>query len=157
MYEGAMMLIYGLIIKAVLLLYVIHILVVCKKKKFEFQSEDKLPKLAKRLSTIPLVVNLSILTIFFISVIASNGSLNWFVGLGVCFSLIFSGISAIIGPSISSLGIVFSVAYMRKQTKKRRGIVYITASCLSLLISFGILCVYLEALIPIAFSYFGFC
>ena len=132
MYEGSMMLIFGLIIKAVLLFVVIHILVVCKKKKFEFQSEDKLPKLAKRLSMIPLVVNISILVLFLVSVIASNGSLNWFVGLGIFFSLIFSGVSAIIGPAISFLGIVFSVVYMRKQIKKRKGIVYIIASCLSL-------------------------
>ncbi len=156
MYEGSMMLISGLIIKAVLLFVVIHILVVCKKKKFKFQSEDKLPKLTKRLSMIPFVVNISILFLFLVSIIASNGSLNLFVGLGVFFSLIFSGVSAIIGPSISFLGIVFSVVYMRKQTKKLKGIVYIIASCLSLLTSFGILCVYLNALIPIAFSYFGF-
>ncbi len=155
MYEGSMMLIWGLIIKAVLLFVVIHILVVCKKKKFEFQSEDKLPKLTKRLSMIPLVVNISIFVLFLVSVIASNGSLNWFVGFGIFFSLIFSGGSAIIGPAISFLGIVFSVVYMRKQTKKRKGIVYLMASCLSLLISFGILCVYLQVLTPITFRYFG--
>ncbi len=155
MYEGSMMLIWGLIIKAVLLFVVIHILVVCKKKKFEFQSEDKLPKLTKRLSMIPLVVNISILVLFLVSVIASNGSLNWFVVLGIFFSLIFSGVSAIIGPAISFLGIVFSVVYMRKQIKRRKGIVYIIASCLSLLISFGILCVYLQELTPITFRYFG--
>ena len=157
MYEGSMMLIWGLIIKAVLLFVVIYILVVCKKKKFEFQSDDKLPKLTKKLSTIPLVVNLSILTIVFVSVIASNVSLNWFVvGLGVFLSLIFSGISAIIGPSISFLGMVFSVVFTRRQTKKRKGAVYIIASCLSFLISYGILIVYLLALTPIAFKYFGF-
>ena len=155
MYEGSMMLICGLIIKAVLLFVVIHILVVCKKKKFEFQSEDKLPKLTRRLSMIPLVVNVSILVLFFISVIASNGSLNLFVGLGVFFSLVFSGVSAIIGPSISFLGIVFSVVFTRRQTEKRKGAVCIIASCLSFLISFGILSVYLLALMPIAFSYFG--
>ncbi len=156
MYEGSMMLIFGLIIKAVALFVVIHILVVCKKKKFEFQSDDKLPKLTKKLSIIPLVVNISILTVFFVSVIASNNSLNWFVGLGVFFSLIFSGVSAIIGPAISFLGIVFSVVFTRRQTEKRKGAVCIIASCLSFLISFGILCVYLLALTPIAFSYFGF-
>ena len=155
MYEGSMMLIFGLIIKAVLLFVVIHILLVCKKKKFEFQSEDKLPKLAKRLSIIPLVVNISVLVLFFASMIASKGSSNLFVVLGVFFSLIFSGISAIIGPSISLLGIVFSVAYVLKQTQKSKGIVYILVSSLSLLISFGILGVYLQALIPIAFRYFG--
>ena len=155
MYEGSMMLIWGLIIKAVLLFVVIHILVVCKKKKFEFQSDDKLVKLTKKLSTIPLVVNISILVLFLVSVIASNGSLYLFVGLCVFFSLIFSVVSAIIGPSISFLAIVFSVVYMRKQTKKGKGIVYIIASSLSLLISFGILCVYLQELTPITFRYFG--
>ena len=155
MYEGSMMLIWGLIIKAVLLFVVIHILVVCKKKKFEFQSDDKLVKLTKKLSTIPLVVNISILVLFLVSGIASNVSLDLFVGLGVFFSLIFSGLSAIIGPSISFLGIVFSIVYMRKQTKKGKGIVYIIASSLSLLISFGILCVYLQELTPITFRYFG--
>ena len=155
MYEGSMMLICGLIIKAVVLFIVIHILIVCKKKKFEFQSEDKLPKLAKRLSMIPFVINISILVLFFVSAMASNVSLNPFVVLGVFFALIFSGVSAITGPSISFLGIVFSVVFTRRQTEKRKGVVCIITSCLSFLISFGILCVYLSTLTPIALSYFG--
>ena len=77
------------------------------------------------------------------------------VGLGIFFSLFFSGISAIAGPSISFLGIVFSVVFTRRQAEPREGTRYIIASCLSFLISFGIFVVYLCALLPIAFRYFG--
>jgi len=43
----------------------ICILIDCKKKKFEFQNTEVLPKLAKMFSVIPLIINL-IIQIFWV-------------------------------------------------------------------------------------------
>ena len=112
----------------------ICILIDCKKKKFEFQNTEVLPKLAKIFSVIPLIINLVILILLGIK----YDELNIFMLWGAAFAFLLCMISVAIGPATSLMGIAFSIVLTKRDVNSRKWIVYIISSCLSLLISLWI-------------------
>ena len=121
---------------------------------FLLAPHDKiLPKTAKSLSLIPFVFHLLTIALLFGSVFASKIFDDAIVLMTFAVALIMSGISATIGPATGLLGIVFSVVYARKTAK--RGIGCIITSSISMLISLGILVVYIYILLPYALTYYG--
>ena len=153
MHEGAMMFNYGVIIAAISIVIAICILVICKRKNFEFANDKTLPRAAKSLSLIPFAFHLITIALMFGSVFASKILDDAIVLMTFAVSLNLSGISATIGPAAGLLGIVFSVVYARKNAK--RGVGCIITSGISMLISLGILVVYIYILLPYALAYYG--
>ena len=113
----------------------ICVLIYYKRKNFELKGEVTISDLAKRFTTISLGINLSVLISFAASIISFI--LPPLAVMGIFISLILCGISIVIGPAVSLLGIVFS------RIGERRGedgkVPYVVISGLSIKVSYVVI------------------
>ena len=111
-----------------------------KRKNFELKGEVTISELAKKFTTVSVAINASVL-ITLITTLLSTMISPGFVFMGLIIFFVMCGVSIVVCPAVSLLGIVFSVVSVKRAQGKK---LYILCSALSMFISFGIMFLYIN-------------
>lgn len=112
-----------------------------KRQNFEIKGEMTRVEFAKKLATVSAGIQVSVLISMAATAISAGVVLPLAV-LGVFIVLALCGVSIVIGPAVSLLGIVFSVISVKRDAEGKSK--YIWASAISMAFSLCLLVAYIR-------------
>ena len=128
-------------LSAISFIAAICMLLYYKRQNFEIQSEMTRVEFAKKLATVSAGIQVSVL-ISMAATAISAGVVLPLAALGVFIVLALCGVSIVIGPAVSLLGIVFSVISVKRDAEGK--FKYIWACAISMAFSLCLLVAYIR-------------